>query len=65
MSLRKKMLQKLGLMYPTYIACPPEAFHYLSPHQALLEEPASIGVFPESRKIRKKEWHKWQASEYN
>jgi len=52
-------------MYPTYIACPPEAFHYLSPHQALLEEPASIGVFPKSRKIRKKEWHKWQASEYN
>jgi len=48
------MLQKLGLMYPTYIACPPEAFHYLSPHQALLEGPASIGVFPESRKIRRK-----------
>jgi hypothetical protein len=48
------MFQKLGLMYLTYIACPPEAFHYLSPHQALSEEPASIGVFPESRKNKKK-----------
>ena len=49
MSLRKKMLQKLGLMYPTYIACPPEAFHYLSPHQELLEESAGIDVFQRAR----------------
>jgi hypothetical protein len=46
-----KTFQKLGLMYLTHIACPPEAFHYLFPHQALLEEPASTNVFSESRKI--------------
>lgn len=48
------MFQKLGLMFLTHIACPPEAFHYLSQHQALLEEPTSINVFLDSRIIRKR-----------
>jgi hypothetical protein len=52
-------------MYLTHIDCPPEVFHYLFPHQALLEESAGIDVCSESRNIRKKEWHKVQAIKYN
>jgi hypothetical protein len=46
----RKKHQELGLMYLTHIACRPEAFDYLFPHQALLEEPASINVFSEQEK---------------